>query len=91
MKTKIYENLAELFPLWRETTLGKVGHEKEETNFVLLKVDNKIKSHLEQELDKMDFLISKFVSDNFMRVSIGSKEHTENFLKTLISLDKRND
>ena len=35
MKTKIYENLAELFPLWRETTLGRVGHEKEETNFVI--------------------------------------------------------
>lgn len=35
MKTKIYENLAELFPLWRETTLGKIGHEKEETNFVV--------------------------------------------------------
>ena len=35
MKTKIYENIAELFPLWRETTLGKVGHEKEETNFVI--------------------------------------------------------
>lgn len=35
MKTKIYENLAELFPLWRETTLGKTGHEKEETNFVI--------------------------------------------------------
>jgi len=35
MKTKIYENLAELFPLWRETTLGKIGHEKEETNFVI--------------------------------------------------------
>ena len=35
MKTKIYEKLAELFPLWRETTLGKTGHEKEETNFVI--------------------------------------------------------
>jgi len=35
MKTKIYEKLADLFPLWRETTLGKTGHEKEETNFVL--------------------------------------------------------
>lgn len=35
MKTKIYENLAELFPLWRETTLGKIGHEREETNFVI--------------------------------------------------------
>lgn len=35
MKTKIYENLAELFPLWRETTLGKIGHENEETNFII--------------------------------------------------------
>ena len=35
MKTKIYEKLAELFPLWRETTLGKIGHEKKETDFVI--------------------------------------------------------
>ncbi len=47
MKTKIYEKLAELFPLWRETTLGKTGHEKEETNFVidiLKKYNGKIKT-----------------------------------------------
>jgi len=35
MRTKIYEKLADLFPLWRETTLGKTGHEKQEVNFVL--------------------------------------------------------
>src|SRR3989338_290118 len=35
MKTKIYEKLADLFPLWRETTLGKIGHEKKETDFVI--------------------------------------------------------
>jgi len=47
MKTKIYEKLANLFPLWRETTLVKTGHEKEETNFVLdifKKHSNKIKT-----------------------------------------------
>lgn len=35
MNTKIYEELSDLFPLWRETTLGKKGHEKRETDFVI--------------------------------------------------------
>lgn len=35
MKTKIYESMAEFFPLWRETTLGKTKHEVEETQFIL--------------------------------------------------------
>jgi len=34
-KTKIYEELAELYPLWRNTTLEEVGHERVETDFVL--------------------------------------------------------
>jgi hypothetical protein len=35
MKTKIYEELAPLFPLWRQTTLGQKNHEKVEADFVL--------------------------------------------------------
>lgn len=35
MKTKIYENLADLFPLWREVTLEKKGHEKKEVDFII--------------------------------------------------------
>lgn len=35
MKTKIYEDMADLFPLWRQTTLGLPDHEKQETDFVL--------------------------------------------------------
>jgi hypothetical protein len=34
MKTKIYESLAPLFPLWREATLEKKNHEKLEVVFV---------------------------------------------------------
>jgi hypothetical protein len=34
MHTKIYEEMSDMFPLWRETTLGKKGHEKRETDFV---------------------------------------------------------
>lgn len=34
IKTKIYENLADLFSLWREITLGKIGHEEAETRFI---------------------------------------------------------
>lgn len=35
MKTKIYESLAGLFPLWRDTTLGIKKHEKKETKFII--------------------------------------------------------
>jgi SAM-dependent methyltransferase len=34
MHTKIYEEMSSMFPLWRETTLGKNDHEKREVNFV---------------------------------------------------------
>jgi len=34
MKTKIYEDLADLFSLWRDTTLGQKGHEKKEVDFI---------------------------------------------------------
>lgn len=34
MKTKIYEELAHLYPLWRETCLGRSGCDLEETNFI---------------------------------------------------------
>lgn len=47
MNTKIYEELSDLFPLWRETTLGKKGHEKRETDFVMevfSKYPNEIKT-----------------------------------------------
>lgn len=35
MKTKIYENLADLFPLWRKTISGQKKHEKQEVNFII--------------------------------------------------------
>lgn len=35
MKTRIYEDLAHLFPLWRETTLQKKGTNKRETEFIV--------------------------------------------------------
>ena len=34
MKTKIYENFVQFFPLWRETTLEKRGNEIRETKFI---------------------------------------------------------
>lgn len=50
MNTKIYEELSDLFPLWRETTLGKKGHEKEEANFVI-DVFNKYPSEIKSVID----------------------------------------
>lgn len=55
-------------------------------NFVLVKVSRDVKQPLEQELSKENVLISKFVSEDFMRVSIGSKHDTENFLKVLAKI-----
>ncbi len=55
-------------------------------NFVLVKVKNEVKGSLEQELDKINFKISKFVSEDFMRVSIGSRQHTKKFLKILAKI-----
>ena len=56
-------------------------------NFVLVKVNENSKNLFENELDNVDFLISKFVFENFMRVSIGSKQHTEKFLEVLTKVD----
>ncbi|MBI2444498.1 MAG: aminotransferase class I/II-fold pyridoxal phosphate-dependent enzyme [Candidatus Magasanikbacteria bacterium] len=55
-------------------------------NFVLVKVKKEVKGSLEQELDKMDFSISKFVSEDFMRVSIGSRQHTKKFSEILAKI-----
>lgn len=47
MKTEIYENLADLFSLWREAISGQKNHEKQETNFIInvfKKYPNQIKS-----------------------------------------------
>ena len=52
-----------------------------------MKVNENSKNLFENELDNVDFLISKFVFENFMRVSIGSKQHTEKFLEVLIKVD----
>lgn len=35
MKTKIYENLVDLYPLWRDVISGERKHEKQETNFIV--------------------------------------------------------
>ena len=45
-------------------------------NFVLIKVAESIKTNLEHLLESQDILISKFVTDNLMRVSISSKQYT---------------
>lgn len=35
MKTKIYENLADLYSLWRDIISGEKGHEKQEADFIV--------------------------------------------------------
>ena len=60
-------------------------------NFVLMKVNEDVRKSFEQELDKENILISKFVSKKLMRISIGSQGHTANFIKILAFVDKNND
>ena len=88
-----YKNLAEEIIKDRENFITEVNKLKNfkafnsKANFVLVKVDESVKKLLEQELDNIDFSISKFVFENFMRVSIGSKQHTEKFLEVLTKVD----
>ncbi len=57
-------------------------------SFVFIKVDVKAKPLLEQRLAKMKFVISKFTSDQFVRATINTKEHTSQFLQTLSGVDE---
>ena len=89
-----YKNLSEEIIKDRENFTTEVNKLKNfeafnsKANFVLVKVDENIKKLLEQELDNIDFSISKFVFGNSMRVSIGSKQHTERFLEVLTKIDE---
>lgn len=58
-------------------------------NFVLVGFNAGIKPILERELECAKTLISKFVSDRFMRVTVGSKIRTTAFLKLLARVDRK--
>jgi histidinol-phosphate aminotransferase len=58
-----------------------------QANFVLVKIDKKTSSATRRELDKLDVAISKFISPEFMRVSLGSHRHIAEFTKTLRNVD----
>jgi len=89
-----YKNLSEEIIKDRENFITEVNKLKNfeafnsKANFVLIKVGESVKKLLEQELDNIDFSISKFVFGNSMRVSIGSKQHTERFLEILTKIDE---
>jgi histidinol-phosphate aminotransferase len=90
---KYYENLSKKITGDRENftkAVQKLRHFKvfkSNANFVLVKTEKSKKTTLEKALEKEKFLISKFVSDDAMRVTIGSKKHTEKFLKILKKID----
>ena len=89
-----YKNLSEEIIEDRKNFISEVNKLKNfkafdsKANFVLVKVNENIKNTFEQEMDNIDFSVSKFVFENFMRVSIGSKQHTEKFLGVLIKIDE---
>ncbi len=58
-------------------------------NFVLVKTDKNVRPALAKELAKMNCAISKFVSNEFMRVSIGMKRYTEMFTRVLEKADEQ--
>lgn len=88
-----YKNLSGEIIKDRENFINEVNKLKNfkafnsRANFVLVKVGESVKKLLEQGLENMDFSISKFVFENYMRVSIGSKHHTEKFLEVLTKID----
>lgn len=57
-------------------------------NFVLVKIaSNVVVERLKNALQKEEVVISKFVDENFLRVSVGEKENTRKFLKLLEKID----
>ena len=58
-------------------------------NFVLVKSEQRAMPELKKTLAKLDNVISKFVMPEFMRVSLGSKKDTSDFVKTLERVDKK--
>lgn len=58
-----------------------------QTNFVLVKVNEKIIDKLKEAIAKEDFTIALFLADNMMRVSIGLPEHNKRFFEILKNID----
>lgn len=92
--TEYYENLSQEIIEDRDyftESVNKLSHFKayvSKANFVLVKVNAESKPILESKLEKENFLISKFVDGNYMRVTIGSRFHTQKFLEVLSEVDK---
>ncbi len=58
-------------------------------NLVLVKVNAKAKPLLVDALDNQDVLIAKFMTEVYMRVTIGMRVHTDSFLGVLRTVDRR--
>ncbi|MDP2812256.1 MAG: histidinol-phosphate transaminase [bacterium] len=58
-----------------------------QTNFVLLRVNEKIIDKLKEQIAKEEFVIALFLKDNMMRVSSGLPEHNQKFLALLKNID----
>lgn len=58
-----------------------------QTNFVLVKVNEKIIDKLKESIAKEDFTIALFLANNMMRVSIGLPEHNQRFFEILKDID----
>lgn len=89
-----YKNLSKEIITDRESFIegvNKLTHFKayySKSNFVLVKVNSEVKSVLEAKLNTEEMLISKFVNDTFMRVTIGYNPNTIKFLELLNEVDK---
>lgn len=72
-------------------SVNKLNHFKaydSKSNFVLVKVSPEAKEVLESKLSSEEVIISKFVKDNYMRVTVGYSPNTTRFLEILSEIDK---
>lgn len=58
-----------------------------QTNFTLVKINEKIIDKLKEKIAQEDFTISLFLKDNMMRVSIGLPKHNQKFFELLKNID----
>lgn len=84
-----YEKLSQEIVADRDNFIeevNKLNHFKayiSDANFVIVKVSPEVKTALEARLETEEVLVSKFVNEDYMRVTVGSTEHTNRFLEVL--------
>lgn len=91
---RYYKKISDIIIKDREWLVNNVGNLRyfkpfnSNANFILIKLDEKVISPAERELEKERVLISKFVDRNLLRVSIEPTEYVKKFFKVIEKIDK---